>query len=74
MTDTHQFGDALQVWEEWPALSADERCERCATRSSAGRRTFPVIGSREQGTWCSPAHTGTAALDSPASSGRRRRI
>src|SRR5437773_1402005 len=50
MTDTHQFGDALQVWEEWPALSAEERCERLRQLDHLqGEELFLSLDPREQG-------------------------
>jgi magnesium transporter len=50
MTETHQFGDALQVWEEWPALSAEERCDRLRQLAShEGDELFLSLDPREQG-------------------------
>src|SRR5690242_14209294 len=50
MTETHQFGDALAVWEEWPALSAEERCERLRRLDALqGEELFLSLDPREQG-------------------------
>jgi len=63
--DTHQFGDALQVWEEWPALSADERCERLRHSIICRAKNFSCHWIARAGPpGARPAHTGTAALDS----------